>query len=196
MAERVATEYVNAQLTVTEAEMPLLLSMCETHQLRQQVFVLDNGNHEVVLEDLGGGEAIRLTFERDGRDYRCALTCRVVKPNLTNALRKLVATFKGDAVVNRIYPSFTMVYHYLQGKVIRIVESKNGELRTVFEHRDTLGWLEAQFKRRAVEEEIGILRAAVNEWLDKRNRAESAAEIAEIDERLRAHSRLLFALEA
>jgi len=196
MAERVATEYVNASLTVTEAEMPLLFNLCETQQLRLQVFVLDNGNQEIVLEDRSGGEAIRLTFERDGRGYRCVLSCRVVKPSLTNALRKLVSTFRGDAVVNRIYPTFTMIYHYLQGKVIRIVENKGGELRTIFEQRDTLGWLEAQFHRRAVEEEIGILRAAVNEWLDKRNQTVAPEEIAEIDERLKHHSRLLFALEA
>src|SRR5689334_8526726 len=100
MAQRVATEYVNASLTLTEAEMPKLLSICETQQLRLGVFVLDNGNQEVVLEDGAGGETIRLTFERKLGRYECALSCRVVQPNLTNALRKLVADFKGDAVVN------------------------------------------------------------------------------------------------
>jgi hypothetical protein len=51
MAQRVATEYVNASLTLTEAEMPKLISLCEIQQLRLQVFVLDNGNQEVVLEE-------------------------------------------------------------------------------------------------------------------------------------------------
>ncbi|WP_268747722.1 hypothetical protein [Cohnella kolymensis] len=34
MAQRVATEYVNASLTLTEAEMPRLISLCENQQLR------------------------------------------------------------------------------------------------------------------------------------------------------------------
>ena len=196
MAQRVATEYVNASLTVTEAEMPVLFAMCERQQLRMQVFVLDNGNHEVVLEDEDSGEAIRLTFERSNGKYTCVLSCKVEKPRLTEALRKLVANFKGDAVVNRIYPGFTMVYHYMQGMVIRIVECKGDQLRTVFERRDTLGRLEAQFKRLTVEEEIRVVRQAVNELLDRRNLATSPKEIADIDERLKHHSRVLFALEA
>lgn len=196
MAKRIATEYVSARLTVTESEMPALISFCEAQQLRLQVFVLDNGNQELVLEDEAGGEAVRLNFERDGSRYVCVLSCRVVRSNLTDALRKLVAQFKGDAVVNRIYQGFTMVYHYMEGMVVRIVESKGDQLRTVFEHRDTIGRMEAQFKRRNVEEEIGILRRAVNELLDLRNQTREPEHIADIDERLKNHSRLLFALEA
>ncbi|MBN2984868.1 MULTISPECIES: non-ribosomal peptide synthetase module [Cohnella] len=196
MAQRVATEYVNASLTLSEAEMPVFFALCEAQQLRMQVFVLDNGNHEVVLEDGDSGETIRLTFERSNGKFTCVLSCKVVKPKLTNALRKLVSTFKGDAVVNRIYSSFTMVYHYMKGMVVRIVECKGNELKTVFEHRDTLGWLEEQFKRLTVEEEIRIVRQAVNELLDRRNQATGLAEISDIDERLRHHSQVLFALEA
>ncbi|CAM3738156.1 non-ribosomal peptide synthetase module [Cohnella lubricantis] len=196
MAQRVATEYVNASIQVTEAEMPILMSLCEAQQLRLQVFVLDNGNHEVVLQDEAGGEAIRLTFERIHGHYVCVLSCRVEQLKLTNVLRKLISAFKGDAVVNRIYQGFTMVYHYLEGKVIRIVEVKGDQHKTVFEHRDTIGRMEAQFRRQTVEEEIGILRRAVNELLDLRNQTSAAAEIADIDERLQHHSRLLFALEA
>jgi hypothetical protein len=137
-----------------------------------------------------------LTFERENEQYRCVLTCRVVQPKLTNALRKLVSSFKGDAVVNRIYQGFTMVYHYIQGNVARIVESKGTLLRTVFEHRDTLGQLESQFNLYSVEEEISRLRGSVNELLDIRNQTKETELIAEIDKRLKYHSRLLFALEA
>lgn len=196
MAQRVATEYVNASLILTETEMPILFSICETQQLRQQVFVLDNGNHEVVLEDDAGGETIRLTFERFRGNYVCALSCTVVQQKLTDTLRKLVASFKGDAVVNRIYPGFTMVYHYLRGKVVRIVEIKGEHIRTVFEHKDAIGLMESRFKLCSVEEEIAIVKQAVNELLDQRNAQSDAARIAEIDERLEHHSRLLFALEA
>jgi hypothetical protein len=196
MAHRVATEYVNANLTVSEAEMPRLIALCETQQLRLQVFVLDNGNQEVVLEDDAGGESIRLTFERMKGNYRCSLTCRVMKPKLTNTLRKLVSSFQGDAVVNRIYQGFTMVYHYMQGSVIRIVECNGGLVRTVFENRDPQGRLEAQFRLCSVEEEISKLREAVNELLDQRITIRSPAGLEELDQRLKYHSRLLFALEA
>lgn len=196
MARRVATEYVNASLTLTETEMPRLISMCEIQQLRLQVFVMDNGNQEVVLEEDAGGESIRMTFERANGQYRCVLTCRVVQPKLTNALRKLVSSFKGDAVVNRIYEGFTMIYHYIQGQVARIVESNGELLRTVFEHRDTLGRLESQFNLYSVEEEINRLRGAVNELLDVRNQTKETELIAEIDQRLKYHSRMLFSLEA
>jgi hypothetical protein len=196
MAQRVATEYVNANLTVPETEMPRLLAQCGTQQLRLQVFVLDNGNQEVVLEDDAGGESIRLTFERSEGNYRCSLTCRVVQPKLTNALRKMVSAFKGDAVVNRIYEGFTMVYHYMQGSVVRIAECRGSTVRTVFEYRDTIGRMEALFQLCSVEDEIGRLKQSVNELLDRRNRLTDPASVRDIDERLKYHSRLLFVLEA
>ncbi|XID93592.1 non-ribosomal peptide synthetase module [Paenibacillaceae bacterium WGS1546] len=196
MAQRVATEYVNASLSVTEAEMPKLLALCEVQQLRLQVFVLDNGNQEIVLADDVGGESIRLTFERVDGSYRCALTCRVVHPRLTNALRKLVSSFKGDAVVNRIYRDFTMIYHYIQGQVARIVESDGTSLKTVFERGNELGELETLFNRLSVEDEIRRLRGSVNELLDLRNQTKEPELIAEIDQKLKYHSRLLFVLEA
>ncbi|WP_235427037.1 non-ribosomal peptide synthetase module [Cohnella kolymensis] len=149
-----------------------------------------------MLEDESGGEAIRLTFERMNGQYRCSLTCRVVHLKLTDTLRKLVAGFKGDAVVNRIYPGFTMVYHYVNGSVSRIVEANGNNIRTVFEHRDTLGRLEAQFNLCSVEEEIQRLQGSVNELLDIRNKTKDPLHISDIDQRLKYHSRTLFALEA
>jgi hypothetical protein len=196
MAQRVATEYVNASLSLTEAEMPRLLSICEVQQLKLQVFVLENGNQEVVLEDNTGSESIRLTFERANGNYRCVLSCRVVQLSLTNALRKLVADFKGDAVVNRIYQGFTMIYHYIRGAVVRIVECKDNQLRTIYEYRDTLGRMEALFKMCSVEEEIARLRESVNELLDIRNQTTEEVQLADIDRSLKYHSRILFALEA
>jgi len=124
------------------------------------------------------------------------LTCRVVQPKLTNALRRMVQIYHGDAVVNRIYAGFTMVYHYRQGAVVRIAECRDGAVRTVFEHRNSLGLLEEQFRLRSVEEEIESLKQAVNKLLDQRNSLLQAAQASAIDERLRYYSRMLFALEA
>jgi hypothetical protein len=196
MASRIATEYVNASLTLPEADLPKWLDFCETHQLGLQVFVLDNGSQEVVLEDADGGESVRLTFQHHQGSYRCSLTCRVKKPRLTQTLREMISRFRGDAVVNRIYSGFTMVYHYMNGSVVRIAECKNSQVRTVFERRNLLSRLEAQFRLCSVEEEIGRLKQSVNGLLDRRNRTDEPAILKEIDESLKIHSKMLFILEA
>jgi len=196
MAQRVATEYVAARLTLAESDLPKLISLCRLQELRPQIFVLDNGNQEIVLEDESRGESIRLAFERAEGKYVCEPVCRIEHPRLTDALRKIVSAFGGDAVVNRIYTGFTMIYHYKQGRVARIVESKGAQLRIVFEHRDTAGKLEAVYRSSSVEREINRLKGSVNELLDLRNRTEDEGTKSEIDRDLEAHSRKLFTLEA
>lgn len=196
MVQRLATEYVYASLTLTEADWPRLTALCESMRLRLQVCVLDNGNHELVLADDGGGESIRLLFERKDGRYACTLSCRVTHPALTQALNRAVAAFRGDAIVNRIYRGFVMIYHYSGGKVARITESRDGKLHVVYERRSPSESLEARFRLRTAEDRIARIRQEVDELLDRRNRTTDAAAIAAIDEMLRMYSRQLFALEA
>ena len=68
MAKRLATEYVNAKLQLTNEEMAEFIRLFEEQQIHLQVLVLDNGNQELVLEDVAGREEVRLTFERQ-QDY-------------------------------------------------------------------------------------------------------------------------------
>jgi hypothetical protein len=196
MAQRLATEYVKARLQLTEEEMSRFVRFFGDQHIRLQVRVLDGGNQELVLEDDAGKEEIRLTFERQDDLYVGQLSCRLVYPKLTNAMRKAVSMFKGDAVVNRIYPNYTMIYYYVHGAVHKIIESSKGKTRVVFEWKDTLGQLEKQFVSLAVEQEIANTQNAINELLDLRNQAKHAEEIAAIDERLKQHTRMLFVLEA
>ncbi|GGG20532.1 non-ribosomal peptide synthetase module [Paenibacillus abyssi] len=196
MAQRLATEYVKASLQLTEEEMSRFVRFFGEQHVRLHVRVLDGGNQELVLEDDTGKEEIRLTFERQHGLYVCVLSCRLVHPKLTNALRKAVSMFKGDAIVNRIYPNYTMIYHYVKGAVHKIMENSGGETRLVFEWKDTLGQLEKQFNNRTVEREIERAQNAINELLDLRNQAKHAAEIQAIDERLKQHTHTLFVLEA
>ncbi|MCU6711073.1 non-ribosomal peptide synthetase module [Paenibacillus sp. J5C_2022] len=196
MAKRLATEYVNAKLQLTNEEMTRFIAFMEDQQLRLQVLVLDHGSQRLVLQDVAGREEIRLTFERQHHYYVCKLNCRVVQPRLTNALRKAVSTFRGNAIVNRIYSHYTMIYHYRNGTVHKIIESTAAGERIVFEHKDTLGALERLFQSRLVEREIGLLQGAVNELLDLRNQTRDRGELAAIDERLRELTRKLFVLEA
>ncbi|MFC4099962.1 non-ribosomal peptide synthetase module [Paenibacillus xanthanilyticus] len=196
MAQRIATEYVKASLQLTADEMAGFVRFFEEQHVRQQVRVLDNGNHEMFLEDETGREEVRLIFERMQDRYVCTLSCRLMHPKLTNAMRKAVAAFRGDAIVNRIYPTYTMTYHYVQGSVRRIVEHKQGEVRVVFEYKDTVGQLEQQFRSNEVEQSIVLLQNAVNELLDLRNLCTDVSQIALIDEKLRLATHQLFILEA
>ncbi|NIK75989.1 hypothetical protein FHS15_001096 [Paenibacillus castaneae] len=196
MAKRLATEYVNAKLQLTNEEMAEFIRLIEEQQLRLQVLVLDNGNQELVLEDVAGREEVRLTFERQQAYYVCELSCRIVGPRLTNAMRKAVSAFRGNAIVNRIYSHYTMIYHYKNGSVLKIVESSKTGDRVVFEFKDTLGQLERVFRSRLIEREIGLINSAVNELLDLRNQARTGEEIRIIDERLANLTHKLFVLEA
>jgi len=196
MAKRLATEYVKACLQLTSQEMAKFVRFMGDQSVRMQVRVLENGNHELALVDDAVKEEVRLTFERQQDMFVCVISCRLIHPRLTNAMRKAVSAFRGDAVVNRIYPAYTMVYHYSRGAVTRIVEQSNGTSRTIFELKDTLGQLERTFNNRQVEQEIERIGCAVNELLDLRNQCKEASEIREIDDRLRAYTQRLFVLEA
>ncbi|WP_338555241.1 non-ribosomal peptide synthetase module [Paenibacillus sp. KS-LC4] len=196
MAQRLATEYVNAKLQLTNEEMTQFVRFFDDQQLHLQVMVLDNGNQELVLEDVAGREEIRLIFERQQDRYVCVLSCRLVHQKLTNAMRKAVSAFHGDAVVNRIYSHYTMTYHYIQGAVRKIVETTKSGVRVVFEYKDTIGQLERVFRSRLIEREISMVNNAINELLDLRNQTKNQTEIAAIDERLAMHTHKLFMLEA
>ncbi|WP_028611843.1 hypothetical protein [Paenibacillus harenae] len=196
MAKRLATEYVNAKLQLTNEEMAEFIRLFEEQQLRLEVLVLDNGNQELVLEDVAGREEVRLTFERQKDYYVCVLSCRLVGPRLTNAMRKAVSAFRGSAIVNRIYSHYTMIYHYKNGSVQKIVESSKSGDRVVFEFKDTRTQLERVFRSRLIEREIDLIHSAVNELLDLRNQTGVAEEIGRIDERLAQLTRKLFILEA
>ncbi|MUT64506.1 non-ribosomal peptide synthetase module [Paenibacillus sp. NEAU-GSW1] len=196
MAQRLATEYVNAKLQLSNDEMSQFVRFFEDQQVRQQVMVLENGNQELVLEDVAGREEVRLTFERQQDRYVCVLNCRLVHPKLTNAMRKAVSAFHGDAIVNRIYSQYTMIYHYMNGSVRRILETTGTSTRVVFEYKDTVGQLERVFRSRLIEREISLVHSAINELLDLRNQASDRDQIAAIDERLSEQTRKLFVLEA
>jgi hypothetical protein len=196
MAQRLATEYVSAKLQLTSEEMKQFIRFFDDQQVCMNVKVLDNGNQELVLEDVAGKEEVTLTFERQQNHYVCELSCRLIHPKLTNAMRKAVTAFHGDAVVNRIYSHYTMIYHYTNGSVRKIVESTASGTRVVFEYKDTLGQLERVFRSRLIEREIELVNNAINELLDLRNQTKDRLQIAGIDERLSMLTRKLFVLEA
>lgn len=196
MAQRLATEYVNAKLQLTHDEMSQFVRFFDDQQVHLQVMVLENGNQELVLEDVAGREEVTLTFEHQGDRYVCELSCRLVHPKLTNAMRKAVSAFRGDAVVNRIYSHYTIIYHYNKGAVRKIVESTASEVKIVFEYKNTVEQLENVFRSRLIEQEIEIVNNSINELLDLRNQTKDRSQISDIDRRLAVQTQMLFVLEA
>ncbi|MBQ4900585.1 non-ribosomal peptide synthetase module [Paenibacillus sp. Marseille-P2973] len=195
MAQRLATEYVNASLRLSEVQMSQFIHKVYDPHVRQRVKVLENGSQEVVLED-DGGEEVHLPFDRRDGYYVCELSFRLEKPHLTNVMRLLFAAFKGSGMVTRIYNGFMMMYYYQDGRVRKIVEYSKDSYKLVFELKDTLGELQRIYRNNDVEREIEYIHGSINTLLDKRIIANDPDAVNRIDDELRGHTRRLFALEA
>jgi hypothetical protein len=195
MAQRLATEYVKACLVLTEAEMYKFVQIFADHEVQLQVKILENRSQDVVFQDAGEDEVV-LSFERLDGKYVFTGSCRLSSPNLVNVMRKAVAEFKGSAIVNRIYSSYTMVYHYNRGAVIKIIEVKEANEKVVYEYKDTAEQLKLLFLKQNVELEIKAIQQQINELLDLRNLSIEPAFIPQIDQRLQLLSNRLFSLEA
>ena len=194
MAQRLATEYVKATLTLTEYQMHQFLHAAEDPRVQHRVKVLENGGQEVVLEDMTG-EEVHLPFELKDGFYVCEMSCRLINQDLTKMVRKLFVTFKGHGIVHRIYNGFTMVYLYNSGAVCKIVEKTKEGSKLVFEYKNTVGELERLYQAQDVEKEISTIYEEINGLLDQRNRTVNVAEIEQIDLQLRVKSNRFFMLE-
>jgi hypothetical protein len=192
---RLATEYVNATMQLTEFQMNQFLLTADTCFVTHRVKVLGAGEQEVVLE-AAGGEEVYLSFARIGGFYVCVLSCRVVNPHLNNVIRKLFITYKGTGTMNRIYKGITMMYDYEQGSVRRISEVTAGGCKLVYQHKQSAAEMLRLYQSDLIEREIEGLRQRVDELLDRRNAAECEMEIREINHDLKAISLQLFVLEA
>ncbi|MFC6648984.1 non-ribosomal peptide synthetase module [Paenibacillus rhizoplanae] len=195
MAQRLAMEYVNATMQMTEFQLNQFLLTADTSYISHRVKVLGAGEQEIVLEE-AGGEEVHLSFERKGGIYMGSLSCRVVNPHLINAVRKLFFMYKGTGTVNRIYKDLTMMYYYEGGSVRRISEVRPGGIKLIYQHKYSVAEMLAVYKLQSVECEIEQLRQEVNRLLDMRNRSQQEAVIKEVDERLAEAAYRLFRLEA
>ncbi|MCM3041914.1 non-ribosomal peptide synthetase module [Paenibacillus motobuensis] len=195
MAQRLATEYVNASLRLSEAQMSQFVHKVYDPHVRQKVKVLENGSHEVVLED-DGGEEVCLPFDRRDGYYVCELSFRLEQPHLTNVMRLLFSAFKGSGLVTRVYSGFMMMYYYQEGRVRKIVEYSRDSYKLVFEHKDTAGRLQRLYHNNDVEQEISGIQESINALLDSRFVTNDPVVVNQIDDQLREHSRRLFVLEA
>ncbi|RKN83874.1 non-ribosomal peptide synthetase module [Paenibacillus ginsengarvi] len=195
MAQRLATEYVKTCLTLTEAEMIQFIQLFNGEDVFIEAKTVEGGNREIVLRD-GSGEKVVLAFERKAARYVCEGSCRVSDPLLANLIRKAVSRFKGDAIVNRIYPAFTMKYVYKRGSVVQISEIVSGKHKLVYEYKDTVQQFEQLFRKQHVERQITEVYTRIDELLDERNRMHNSSGTHNVDEQLARLAHKLFELEA
>jgi hypothetical protein len=195
MAQRLATEYVKACLTLTEAEMTQLERMLLDQGIVFHVKVFDNGSQQLVFHDESGAEVV-ISFEHRAGIYISEGSYRLNTMPLANLMRRAVSEFKGDAIVNRIYSNFTMVYYYERGTVVKIVEMNEQYQKVIYEFKNTVRRLEQLFHDRQIECEIVEVRNEINRLLDERNYTEGSAERSEIDTKLTEMTYRLFVLEA
>ncbi|MCI1695523.1 non-ribosomal peptide synthetase module [Aneurinibacillus aneurinilyticus] len=195
MAQRVATEYKKLVLELSTWQLQSFIEMFQNTEFETEVRVYDNGEKEIVLYDRGG--EIPLSFKLVGGMYTFegGYTIRDIK--LANHMRQAVRRFKGTAVVHRMYPTYTMIYHYQEGKVMRIIEQKGDGQTLVFEYRDTVGDLQRLYESRGVEDQIAWLRVYIDQLLDFRNQRQAAhLPTEDVDRQLADLSHQLFMLEA
>lgn len=195
MAQRLATEYVNATMQMTEFQMNQFLLTADTCFISHRVKVLGGGEQMIVLEE-AGGEEVRLSVERQGGIYLCTLSCRVVNPHLNNAVRKLFVTYKGTGTVNRIYQGFTMIYYYERGSVRRISELTSTGSKMIYQYKHSLSEMINLYKSNTVEQEIELLRRKADKLLDQRIAVQTIEGVCEIDKELDEISLRLIYLEA
>lgn len=195
MALRLATVYVQTCLKLTQAEMHDFIGDLLDQRVLSHVQIMENGARQLVCRDDGDDE-ISLTFKRAAEAYICEGTCTITSPKMTNLMRKAVSAYKGDAIVNRLYPGYTIVYHYEEGSVARILEVKGNQERLIYLHRKTLKQLEQPFLKRDAELQIKAIQSEIDRLLDQRNGTKEKDLHRRIDERLTELTQFLFILEA
>lgn len=198
MAQRLSTNYANAFFTMSEEELNQFVNLFANENILVSVQELYTGDRDVFITDCQG--EIKLTFSRVGTRFSCESSYVIKDLSLANTMRKAMKRFKGHGIVHRVYDSFTMVYHYDEGAVIRIQECADNGETLVFEstnHHQTKE-LELLFQQNGVEHEIQCIRAETDRLLDLRNTSQEKApdRVAGIDRKLAELSRRLYTLEA
>lgn len=194
MAHRLATEYVKAQIKLSKNQLDQFIQMVSEHYAEFKIKQISNEEIHMILND--EGSEIVLMFIKHHDKYICQDSYRIRNHQLANMMRKVMLTFKGDAIVNRIYSNFTMVYYYNHGSVVRIKEIKDKNVRLVYEFKNTALQLQTLFEQREVEDTIETVKLKINQLLDDRIKAHNLDDCEQIDQMLKDLSHQLFVLEA
>lgn len=195
MLKRIATEYKQVSLWLEEKELHEMMELLHGEGISLKERVLENGDLELILSR--GADEVHLSLEKKGERYHLHTSCVLKDRMLVNLMRKVMAHFKGEALVYRLYPTFKVEYRYEKGKVLAIREIADGAEKLIFENRDFAFLLERIMEDRTVEKEIAEIRVRVDHLLDERNRLFCEPDrIPAIDRMLACYAKRLFELEA
>lgn len=195
MAQRIATEFVKANLALSERELARMQAWLAKHGATCRLNEPDAASRVLELR-LDGRETLTLHFRRQADRFVSEGSYLLHTLPMADVMRKAVLMFKGDAIVNRIYADFTMVYIYERGTVVKIIESSGWVRRVIYDYHNLAGRLERLYARDRIEREIAVARSEINALLDRRLKARDAGEVAAIDRELSAWRHRLFVLEA
>lgn len=195
MAQRLATEYVKASLVLTEKELTRMEHWFAEQGTARLLVQTDLCGRKLVFRQ-EAGEQVTFHFKRTSDKFKCEGSYRLHTLPMADVMRKAVSLFKGDAIVNRIYANFTMVYIYERGAVVKIVESQGRNQRVIYDYHNLAGRLERLFAQNRIEREIAGARQEINALLDRRLLAKEDGELAAIDRELSEWQHRLFVLEA
>lgn len=195
MAQRFATEFVKASIELTEKELTRMVHWFAEQGTTRLLVQTDLCGRKLVFRQ-EGGEQITFHFRRTSDKFKCEGSYRLQTLPMADVMRKAVSLFKGDAIVNRIYANFTMVYIYERGSVVKIMESQGRNQRVIYDYHNLAGRLERLFAQNRIEREIAGAREAINALLDRRLLAKEEGEKMAIDRELSRWRHRLFVLEA
>lgn len=196
MAQRLATEYKNVTLSLTKEELAEFVRLFRMNNARIEEKVLDYGDYEITLYDQTN--QVNLIFEECGDHYLLTGDCLFRDRALADLMRKAMASFKGEAVVYRIFQSFVVEYCYEFGTIKSIRELNNSEQNLIFENNDFSFYLQKIFANQELEKEISQIRNTVDALLDQRlsYQSNTSNKVELIDLKLNRHAKRLNQLEA
>lgn len=196
MAQRLATEYKNVTLILSKEELAEFIRLFRLNNAHIEERVLEIGDIEIIIFDQG--EQVHLLFELQEGQYQLKGDCLFRDRRLADLMRSAMASYRGEAVVYRIFQSFVVEYCYEFGTIKSIREINNLEQNMIFENQDFSYILQKIFANKTVEKEIDQLRNSIDTLLDQRNHCKDSYDdkILQIDNDLNSHAQKLNRLEA
>lgn len=219
MGRRIATEFETIRLTLGGAEVESLLKRLREANIPLYEHVLKNGDVEVGYSALHNAFYLRLIQERyaadeggerygsgeDGREphasvqattrFRAVGAGQFTDPEVAEVIRRIIAEFRGEALMKRVYRGFSVLYTYVEGRVVRIVERTSYGERVIYERAESgRVTFDPSSEDLSLAAEVALLKAEIDRLLDVRNAAKPS-DIPAVDAALKALARRLMALE-
>lgn len=195
MAERLATQYVHTHLELSEQELTHLFAIVHTYGLLCYVDVQDSGDCNVVIEQHDQSRSAFQFCKVAGKLVFQGTQC-LHDTRIAQAWRTIIARFRGDATVHRVYEAYTLEYVYSAGRVLRITEITPEGRKLIYCSQGTMDVHALMMASTTVEQHIEAIRKRIDAVLDERNQTIDLRQRAHLDEQLKKYAHLLFICEA